>query len=97
MGSLIEQELKTLIIDVLELEDLAADDIDSDAPLFGGTLGLDSIDALELAVALSKRYGVTLAADDPSTRLALTSISALARYLEANPRHPLAVPHDLPQ
>ena len=51
-------ELKQMIIDVLALEDISIDDIDTDAPLFGDGLGLDSIDALELGLALKKRYGI---------------------------------------
>ncbi len=56
MGS-VEDEVKQLIIDVLQLEDITPADIDADAPLFVDGLGLDSIDALELGVALHKRYG----------------------------------------
>ena len=56
MGS-VEDEVKQLIIDVLQLEDITPADIDTDAPLFVDGLGLDSIDALELGVALPKRYG----------------------------------------
>ena len=56
MGS-VEDEVKQLIIDVLQLEDITPADIDTDAPLFADGLGLDSIDALELGVALHKRYG----------------------------------------
>ena len=56
----LEHEIKRLIIDVLQLEDINPDDIDSGAPLFVEGLGLDSIDALELGVALQKRYGIAL-------------------------------------
>ena len=55
---MLEQEVKELIVDVLQLEDIEAADIDSEAPLFVEGLGLDSIDALEIGVALQKRYGV---------------------------------------
>ncbi len=55
MVSELESELKRLIVDALMLEDVKADDIDTDAPLFGEGLGLDSIDALELGMALGRR------------------------------------------
>ena len=58
-----DDEIKQMIIDVLQLEDITPADIDADAPLFVDGLGLDSIDALELGVAIHKRYGVTLPAD----------------------------------
>ena len=81
---MIEQEVKLLIIDVLQLEDVSADDIDSDAPLFVEGLGLDSIDALELGVALQKRYGISLSADSEDTRRHFTSVKALAALIESN-------------
>jgi acyl carrier protein len=76
-------ELKSLIVDSLELDDVAADGIDVDAPLFsnGEGLGLDSIDALELAVALSKKYGLTLRADDEKTRDVFTNVRSLANHI----------------
>ena len=67
MGS-VEDEVKQLIIDVLQLEDITAADIDADAPLFVDGLGLDSIDALELGVALHKRYGISLSGDAEEVR-----------------------------
>jgi acyl carrier protein len=57
-------ELKTLIVETLDLEDISAEDIVDSAPLFNDGLGLDSIDALEIGVALQKRYGIKL---DPET------------------------------
>jgi acyl carrier protein len=81
---MIEQEVKHLIIDVLQLEDVSVDDIDSDAPLFVEGLGLDSIDALELGVALQKRYGISLSADSEDTRRHFTSVKALAALIESN-------------
>jgi len=65
MTQALEHELKTLVIESLGLEDIGPDDIDSAAPLFGEGLGLDSVDALELGLALQKRYGITI---DPETR-----------------------------
>lgn len=81
----LEEELKTLIVESLELEDVDAGSIDAAAPLFGSDAGLalDSIDALELSVALSKKYGVTLKADDDATKEAFRSVSSLAQYILA--------------
>ncbi|MEW6371887.1 MAG: phosphopantetheine-binding protein [Pseudomonadota bacterium] len=81
---MLEQEVKELIIDVLQLEDIAPADIDSEAPLFVEGLGLDSIDALEIGVALQKRYGITLSAESQETRRHFASVRALAAMIEAN-------------
>ncbi len=81
---MLEQEVKELIIDVLQLEDITPADIDTDAPLFVEGLGLDSIDALELGVALQKRYGITLSADSAETRQHFSSVRALASLIENN-------------
>lgn len=81
---MLEQEVKTLIIDVLQLEDITPDDIDTEAPLFVEGLGLDSIDALEIGVALQKRYGITLSAESQETRRHFASVRALAAMIEAN-------------
>ncbi|HET6655850.1 MAG TPA: phosphopantetheine-binding protein [Gammaproteobacteria bacterium] len=82
MNTLIE-ELKQLIIDSLDLEDLTPADIDADAPLFGDGLGLDSIDALELGVAIQKRYHVKLEATSAETREHFHSVASLARFIES--------------
>ena len=76
-----EEEVKRLIIDVLQLEDMTPADIDDAAPLFVDGLGLDSIDALELGVALHKRYGITLSADSEDTRRHFASVRALAQLI----------------
>ena len=77
-------EIKRLIIDALELEDIEVDDIDDDAPLFGdGGLGLDSIDALELGIALRKKYQLQLEATDAGNREHFRSVSTLVRLLQA--------------
>jgi len=81
---MLEQEVKELIIDVLQLEDIAPADIDSEAPLFVEGLGLDSIDALEIGVALQKRYGITLSAESQDTRRHFASVRALAAMIDAN-------------
>jgi len=77
-------ELKTLIIETLNLEDVAVADIDTDAPLFVEGLGLDSIDALELGVALHKRYGLTLSSESEETRQHFSSVRHLADYVAAH-------------
>ena len=81
MGS-VEDEVKQLIIDVLQLEDITAADIDADAPLFVDGLGLDSIDALELGVALHKRYGISLSGDAVSRHFA--SVRSLAAMIASH-------------
>ncbi len=80
----LEPEIKALIITTMSLEDVTADDIDAEAPLFNEGLGLDSIDALELGLALQKRYGVTLAADSQETRQHFASVRALSAFVAAN-------------
>lgn len=83
----LEQELKRLLIEVLNLEDVSVDDIESDAPLFGDGLGLDSIDALELGVAIRKKYDVQMDADSEVTREHFASIANLARFISSNHGH----------
>ena len=83
----LEPEIKQLIITTMSLEDIAVDDIDTDAPLFGEGLGLDSIDALELGLALQKRYGVTLAADSQEAREHFASVRALSAFVAAHRKH----------
>ena len=80
---LLEAELKQLIIDALELEDIAVDDIVSSEPLFNDGLSLDSIDALELGVALQKRYGIKLNAKAEETERHFASVSSLALFVES--------------
>ena len=75
-------ELKQMIIDVLALEDINIEDIDTDAPLFGDGLGLDSIDALELGLALKKRYGIHLNAESEDTKEYFKSIQSLVALVE---------------
>ncbi len=77
----LELEIKELIISSLALEDMVPDDIDSAAALFVEGLGLDSIDALELGMALQKRYGVTMSADAALTRQHFASVNALAAFV----------------
>ncbi len=79
-----EQEVAGLIVDSLNLEEVAAEDIDPEAPLFREGLGLDSIDALELALAISRAYGVQIRSDDENNRQIFASLRALAAHIEAN-------------
>jgi acyl carrier protein len=81
---MLEQEVKELIIEALQLEDVSAADIDTDAPLFVDGLGLDSIDALELGVALQKKYGISLSADSADTRRHFASVRALAAMVDTH-------------
>lgn len=74
-------EIKQLIIDALFLEDISVADIETDAELFGGGLGLDSIDALELGLAIKKRYNVIIDADDPNVRNHFASVGNLSKYI----------------
>ncbi|WHZ20027.1 MAG: Acyl carrier protein [Rhodanobacteraceae bacterium] len=85
-----EQELARLIVENLNLENVAPESIDPEAPLFGGELGLDSIDALELALAVSKRYGIQLRSDNPDNRRVFGSLRALSEHIQAN-LHPASV------
>lgn len=84
MSSDLQRELKQLIIDALDLEDITVEDIDSDAPLFVEGLGLDSIDALELGLALQKRYGVKIDADSAETKKHFSSVNSLAALVQAH-------------
>ncbi|MBX3274933.1 MAG: acyl carrier protein [Sandaracinaceae bacterium] len=77
----LENELKELIIEALMLEDVEVGDIGTDEPLFVEGLGLDSIDALELAMAIDKRYGVRIKADDEQNRQIFSNVRSLAAYV----------------
>nr|WP_297459883.1 phosphopantetheine-binding protein [uncultured Halomonas sp.] len=83
MANALELELKQLIIDTLELEDVTPEDIDPDEPLFVEGLGLDSIDALELGLALQKTYGIKLEADSEESRRHFANLKSLATLVEA--------------
>jgi acyl carrier protein len=77
------RELAALIVQALNLE-LSAADIDPDAPLYGEGLGLDSIDILEIALVVSKRYGVQLRADGAENEQIFRSLRQLAQYINAH-------------
>jgi len=74
-------ELKALLISELNLEDITPDDIDASAPLFRDGLGLDSIDALELAVVLDKKYGIKIKSSDERNKEIFSSLNALADFI----------------
>lgn len=77
-----ERELATLMVEALNIEGLAPEAIDPEAALFGDGLGLDSIDALELALAISKKYGFQLRSDSDENRRIFANLRALAGHVE---------------
>jgi acyl carrier protein len=77
-----EHALATLLVEALNIEGLAPADIDPDAALFGDGLGLDSIDALELSLAISKQYGFQLRSDSEENRRIFGSLRALSAHVE---------------
>lgn len=79
----LEQELKELIIECLDLEDISPADIASDQPLFVDGLGLDSIDALELGMNIQKKYQVKLDANSEETKKHFASVNALMAFIQA--------------
>ena len=78
-----ERALAELIVAAVNLEDVDPAEIDPEAPLFNDGLGLDSIDALELALEIGKRYGVQLRADDAENRRIFASLRALSEFVES--------------
>ncbi len=83
MSSTMENELKQLIIDSLDLEDISVDEIDSGDALFNEGLGLDSIDALELGLAIRKKYNVRIDAEKDDVESIFASIATLASFIES--------------
>ena len=79
----LQTEIKHLIIDALGLEDMAAEDIAADLTLFGEGLGLDSVDALELGLAIQKRFGIKIDADAKDTRQHFANVASLAAFVAA--------------
>lgn len=77
----LEPEIARLIVESLHLE-ITQDEIDPEAPLFGEGLGLDSIDALELALSISRNYGLELKSDDERNHRIFASLRDLARHIE---------------
>jgi len=79
-----ETAMAELLIEALNLEDMEAGDIDPQEPLFGDGLGLDSIDALEIALAISQEHGVEMKAEDETTKEAFATLSSLTKFVEDN-------------
>ncbi len=77
-----ELDLAELIVSALNLEGVTADSIDPDAQLFGDGLGLDSIDALEIALEISKRYGVQIRAEDEDNRRIFATLRSLSAHIQ---------------
>ncbi|KAB8311458.1 MULTISPECIES: phosphopantetheine-binding protein [Rahnella] len=77
----LSNDIKELIIATLNLEGMTPDEIDTQAPLFGDGLGLDSIDALELGLALKKQYGVILSAESQEMREHFYSVESLSQFI----------------
>jgi acyl carrier protein len=84
MSEVLHEAVKRLIVDALMLEDVEPAQIDTEAPLFGEGLGLDSIDALELAIAIDKKFGVKIAAEDERNKAIFRSVASLASHIAAN-------------
>lgn len=78
-----QSEVAHLIVSTLNL-DVAAHEIDLDSPLYGDGLGIDSIDILELALAISKQYGFQMSSDDPDNETIFSSLRHLTAYIAAN-------------
>ncbi len=78
----LKHELKILIIDTLDLEDIKPEEIIDEAPLFVEGLGLDSIDALEIGVAIQQRYNIKLSAKDENLKAHFHSIQTIASYVQ---------------
>ena len=78
----LELEIKQLIINALDLEDITAEDIETNEPLFGDGLGLDSIDALELGLTLKKQFGIKLEANSEESKKHFYSVATLAQFIQ---------------
>ena len=79
----LKKQIKELIVSALELEDIKPEDIVDTEPLFKEGLGLDSIDALELGVAIKKKFGVKFSADNADNKRHFASVDALAAYIQS--------------
>lgn len=79
----LEKSIKELIVSSLDLEDVAPEDIVTEAPLFKEGLGLDSIDSLELGIALKRKFKLNIKGDDPAVRKHFYSVKTLADFIEA--------------
>lgn len=79
-----ESAMAALLIEALNLEDMEVNEIDPQEQLFGEGLGLDSIDALEIALAISQEYGVEMKAEDETTKEAFATLASLTKFVEEN-------------
>jgi len=79
-----ELEVAQLIVETLNLEDIQAEEIESQMPLFRDGLGLDSIDALELSLGIKQRYGIQLKADDENITAIFSSLASLTKFIQDN-------------
>ena len=77
------EQVEQLIISALRLEEAGITEIEPDSALFGSGLGLDSIDALELALAISKAYGVTISSEDPNIQNIFASLKTITAYIQS--------------
>lgn len=84
MQTAAQHTIAQLLVEALNLEGVNAADIEPDAPLFGDGLGLDSIDALEIALAISQKFGVQMQADDDQTRQAFATLASLTEFVETH-------------
>lgn len=80
----LHNEIKELIISSLNLEGMTPDDIETDAPLFNDGLGLDSIDALELGLAIKNQFNITLSSNSEDNREFFYSVATLAQYIQTH-------------
>ncbi|MFV0475477.1 MAG: phosphopantetheine-binding protein [Pikeienuella sp.] len=80
----LRDEVAVLIVEALDLEDVSPAEIEPHAPLFGDGLGLDSIDALEIAFAIAQKYGFKLQSDDARNGEIFASLDALTAHVAAN-------------
>ena len=81
-STVMENEIKLLIIESLFLEDIKPEDIKNDEALFGDGLGLDSIDALELGIALQRKYGIIIKEGDEKNRQHFSSVNSLIEFVK---------------
>ena len=79
----LNQEIKELIIEALQLEEITSEDIKDEEPLFGEGLGLDSIDALELGMAVKRKYNITLGQDKEENKKIFYSVDTISKFVEA--------------
>ncbi|WP_297208043.1 phosphopantetheine-binding protein [uncultured Brachyspira sp.] len=83
----IEEQIKQIVIEAANLEGMTIDDIDTDAPLFGDELGLDSIDALEIGVAIRKKFNISFSDIEENNKQHFYSVATLAKYIRENSEH----------